>query len=218
MNEQILKTIEALKKNNMNALYIERQEDIVPFLEKEVLFEGATITAGGSVSLNESGVWALLNSGKYNFLDRNREGITAEEKQYVFKTAIGGDFYFCSSNAVTEKGELINVDGFSNRISSIAFGPQKVVMIVGINKIVENATEGLLRVKKIAAPKNCVRLGINNPCAKLGHCVSLLKSDNPDFTDGCSAERRICANYLISGRQQVKDRITVIICGDELGY
>lgn len=218
MNEQILKTIEALKKNNMNALYIERKEDIVPYLEKEVLFPGATITAGGSVSLNESGVWDLLKSGKYKFLDRNREGITAEEKQEVFKTAIGGDFYFCSSNAVTEKGELINVDGFCNRISSIAFGPQKVVMVVGVNKIVENATEGLLRVKKIAAPKNCVRLGINNPCAKLGHCVSILKSDNPDFTDGCSAERRICANYLISGRQQVKDRITVIICGDELGY
>lgn len=218
MNEQVLKTIEALKKNNMNALYIERKEDIVPYLEKEILFEGTTITAGGSVSLNESGVWALLNSGKYNFLDRNREGITAEEKQEVFKTAIGCDFYFCSSNAVTEKGELINVDGFCNRISSIAFGPKKVVMIVGINKLVKNATEGLLRVKKIAAPKNCVRLGINNPCAKLGHCVSLLKSDNPDFTDGCSAERRICANYLISGRQQVKDRITVILCGDELGY
>ena len=85
-------------------------------------------------------------------------------------------------------------------------------------KMPRNIDEGLLRIKKITAPKNCVRLGIDSPCAKLGHCVSLEKSDNPAFTDGCDFSRRICANYLVSGRQQVKDRITVILCGEPLGY
>lgn len=182
------------------------------------MFEGATVTAGGSVSIKESGVWELINSGKYNFLDRTREGITAEEKQEVFRQAIGCDFFFCSSNAITEKGELVNVDGFANRISAIAFGPQRVIMVVGANKIVKDTQEAFLRIKKIAAPRNSVRLGIDNPCAKLGHCVSLLKNDKPDITDGCNCEGRICANYLVSGRQQNKDRITVIICGESLGY
>lgn len=170
------------------------------------------------MSLIESGVWELLNNGNYRFLDRNRQGITPEEQAEIYKSCIGADFYFCSANAVTEKGELVNVDGFANRISSIAFGPKKVIMIVGVNKIVKDVSEGLLRVKKIAAPKNCVRLGINNPCAKLGHCVSLEKCENPDFADGCNSDRRICTQYLISGRQREKNRITVIICGEDLGY
>lgn len=217
MNERIERVITALRKNNMQGIYVPCINDITKTV-KDLLFEGATIAAGGSVSLKESGVWELINSGNYQFFDRNREGITPEEKQEVFRKVIGADFYFCSTNALTENGELLNVDGFANRISAIAFGPKKVIMIVGANKIVPSLDDAFLRVKKVAAPKNCVRLGINSPCAKLGHCVSLLKSDNPAFTDGCDFERRICANYLVSGRQQVKDRITVILCGEDLGY
>lgn len=217
MNERIERVITALRKNNMQGIYIPCINDITKTV-KDLMFDGAVIAAGGSVSLKESGVWELIAGGNYNFYDRNREGITAEEKQEVFRKVIGADFYFCSTNAITEKGELLNVDGFANRIAAIAFGPKKVIMIVGANKIVPTLEDAFLRVKKIAAPKNCVRLGINSPCTKLGHCVSLLKSDNPAFTDGCDFERRICANYLVSGKQQIKDRITVILCGEELGY
>lgn len=209
--------IKALEKNNMQGIYVPCINDIAPIVE-DMLFDGCVITAGGSVSVMESGVWDIINKDCYNFYDRTKQGITQEEKTEAFRQSIGADFFFCSSNALTKNGELINVDGFANRISSIAFGPKKVVMIVGINKIVEDINEGFLRVKKIAAPKNCVRLNIDSPCAKLGHCVSLLKSDNPAITDGCNHERRICADYLISARQQIKDRITVIICGEELGY
>lgn len=217
MKERIERVITALEKNNMQGIYVPCIIDI-PRVVENLLFEGALITAGGSVSLKESGVWELINSGKYNFLDRNREGITPEEKQEVFRQTIGCDFFLCSSNALTEKGELVNVDGFANRISAIAFGPRRVIMVVGANKIVKDTQEAFLRIKKIAAPRNSVRLGIDNPCAKLGHCVSLLKNSNPDITDGCNCERRICAEYLVSGRQQIKDRITVIICGEALGY
>ena len=217
MNKNIENVITALRKNNMQGIYVPCINDITGTVEK-LLTPDCTIAAGGSVSLHESGVWELINRDCYKFTDRNREGITPEERQQVFKNVIGTDFYFCSTNALTENGELLNVDGFANRISAIAFGPKKVIMIVGVNKIVKDINEAFLRVKKIAAPKNCVRLGINAPCAKLGHCVSLLNNDNPSFTDGCQYERRICANYLITGRQQVKDRITVIICGEPLGY
>lgn len=217
MNERIERVITALQKNNVEGIYIPSINDIVKTVE-DMLFPNCVITAGGSTSIKESGVWDLINRDCYNFYDRTREGITPEEQQEIFKTVIGSDFYFCSTNALTEKGELINVDGFSNRIAAIAFGPKRVIMVVGANKIVKDLEEGFLRIKKIAAPKNCVRLGINSPCSKLGHCVSLLKTDNPAITDGCDFERRICANYLITGRQKQSGRITVLICGEDLGY
>ena len=217
MNERIKRVITALDKNNMQGIYVPCINDIRRTVE-EMLYHDCVITAGGSVSLHESGVWELINKDCYRFFDRNKEGITLAEREEVFRKVIGTDFYFCSTNAITENGELLNVDGFANRISAIAFGPKKVIMIVGANKIVKDINEAFLRVKKIAAPKNCVRLGIDSPCAKLGHCISLLNSNNPNFTDGCNIDRRICANYLVSGRQQVKNRITVIICGEDLGY
>ena len=170
------------------------------------------------MSVAECGINELLQNPKYRFLDRSRQGITPQEQQECFKASVGADFFFCSTNAVTENGELLNVDGLANRISSIAFGPKKVVMIVGKNKIVPDLQSAFLRVKKIAAPKNCVRLGIDNPCAKLGHCVSLEKSENPAFTDGCQSPRRICINYITSGFQREIGRITILLCEEALGY
>ncbi len=217
MDKRIETVIGALKANNIDALYAKDKDEIKQIV-KDMLFKDCVITAGGSMSVVESGVWDIISSGEYRFFNRSAAGITEEEKQNAFRQAIGSDFFFCSTNAVTEKGELVNVDGFSNRVASIVFGPKKVVMIVGKNKIVKDASEGLLRVKKIAAPKNTVRLGLDTPCAKLGHCVALLKNDNPDFTDGCKSENRICISYVINAFQRIKNRITVIICEDELGY
>ena len=217
MDKKITLVIDALKKNNMSAMFCEKKEEIVPII-KEMLFDGCIITAGGSVSLKESGVWDLIQSENYNFLDRSKQGITPAEQQEAFKAAIGCDFFFCSTNALTENGELINVDGFCNRISSIAFGPKKVIMVVGSNKIVPNINEGFLRIKREVAPKNCVRLGIDSPCAKLGHCISLEKSDSPNMTDGCDYSGRICCSYMVNAHQRIKDRITVILCGEPLGY
>ena len=211
------KVIENLKKNNINVIICAKKEEI-PAIVENMLFDGAKISAGGSVSVKECGVWEVINKPNYQFFDRGRPGITPEEQQQVFKEVIGCDFYFCSANAVTENGELLNVDGFSNRISAIAFGPKKVIMVVGKNKIVKDLNEAFLRVKKVAAPKNCVRLGIENPCAKLGHCVSLLNNDNPTFTDGCRNPRRICVNYLVSGPQRDNGRLNVILCDEDLGY
>jgi len=217
LTTRIQNTINALKKNNMDAFFVETREEAVKKVE-EMLFTGATITLGGSVSVKESGVFDLICDKKYNLLDRNKKGITPLEQFNTYKETIGGDFYFCSSNAVTEKGELVNVDGNANRVSAIAFGPKKVIMIVGINKIVKDVNEGFLRVKKTAAPKNCERLNLDNPCRKLGYCVSLCNNDNPDMTDGCNTDTRICRHYLVSAKQKETSRITVILVGEDLGY
>lgn len=217
MTEQIQKLFKNLEKNRIQPIFAENSDEAVNIV-KNMLFDGCVITAGGSMSLVDSGVWQLLESGNYNFMDRSRAGITPEEQQECFKAAIGADFFFCSANAITENGELLNVDGFANRISSIAFGPKKVVMVVGVNKIVPDLKSAFLRVKKIAAPQNCIRLGIDNPCAKLGHCVSLLNNPDPDFADGCLKDTRICCDYLVSALQRLKDRITVILVNENLGY
>ncbi len=217
MTEQIKRTFEKLEQNKIKPVYAENKAEAVNIV-KNILFDGCVITAGGSMSLAESGVLQLLKSGKYNFFDRAESGITPERQQECFKASIGADFFFCSTNALTENGELLNVDGFANRISSIAFGPKRVIMIVGKNKIVPDLKSAFLRVKKIAAPKNCVRLGIDNPCAKLGHCVSLEKTDTPDFADGCKKDTRICCDYLVTALQRQRGRITVILVNEDLGY
>ncbi len=217
MDKKFEKIIAALERNKMVGLYAETKEQALETVQN-MLFEGCTITTGGSISLIETGVWKLIHDPKYRFADRNKPGLTEEEKEEVLRSNVGVDFFFCSSNAITENGELINVDGFCNRIAAIAFGPRRVVMIVGKNKIVPTVEEGILRVKKIAAPKNCQRLRLDTPCAKLGHCVSLERTDCPAMTDGCDSDRRICCDYLISARQRIPDRITVILVNEDLGY
>ncbi len=217
MTNQIEKLFKNLEKNRMQPIFAETKDDAVQIV-KDMLFDGCVITAGGSVSVKECGIDKIINDPRYNFRDRSKAGITPDEQQECFKASIGADFFFTSSNAITENGELLNVDGFANRISSIAFGPKKVVMIVGVNKIVPDLKSAFLRVKKVAAPKNCVRLGLDNPCAKLGHCVSLLNSPDPDFADGCNCDTRICCDYLVSALQRQKDRITVILVNESLGY
>ncbi len=217
MTKQIETLFKNLEKNRIQPIFAETRADAAKIV-KEMLFDGCVITAGGSMSLKECGIDKILNDPRYTFKDRAKWGITPQEQQDCFKASIGADFFFCSSNAITEKGELLNVDGFANRISSIAFGPKKVVMVVGVNKIVPDLKSAFLRVKKIAAPKNCVRLGVDNPCAKLGHCVSLLNSPDPDFADGCSLDSRICCDYLVSAMQRQKDRITVILVNESIGY
>lgn len=217
MNELFESVIAALRRNQINGIYVKDSREAVETV-RQMLPAGCTITAGGSQSLIQSGVWALINEPQYRFMDRNRAGLSPQERQEVFRQAVGCDYFFCSTNAITESGELLNVDGFCNRIAGIAFGPEHVVMIVGKNKIVKDLDAAFLRVKKVAAPKNCVRLGIDTPCSKLGHCVSLCKTDHPAFTAGCDHPRRICAGYLVTGYQQKPDRITVLLVDEELGF
>lgn len=162
MNAVIEKTMKNLERNNMKAYYAENKARVCEIV-KGMLFPGAVITAGGSMSLNESGVWDIISDPEYKFFNRLKPGISEEERLEIFRAAIGCDFFFCSSNAVTENGELINVDGNANRVSSICFGPKKVVMVVGANKIVKNVDEGILRVKKTAAPMNTARLSVDAP-------------------------------------------------------
>ena len=212
--KRINKTGENLRKNNMEFYYAETAGDVAGIVET-LIKEGDTITNGGTMTMAECGLTQLLNNGKYNYLDRSK--MTPEEIQKLYIDAFSADVYISSSNAITEDGVLYNVDGNSNRIAAIAFGPKSVIIIAGCNKIVRDLNEAELRVKTIAAPANCERLSCETYCKEKGECVSLSKADRQIYS-GCSGDGRICCNYLISAQQRHKGRIKVIIVSETLGY
>lgn len=216
MNEQIINTMNALKKNNMVPFYAETKEEALEIL-KGFIKENDVVGLGGSMTLKEIGATSLVRGGGYNVIDRYDENLTPEERNECLRKSLLSDVFLTSSNAVSEKGELINVDGFGNRGAALVFGPKIVVVVVGKNKIVKDAEEGFKRIKEIAGPKNCQRLNKNNYCAYKNECVAL-KNGEESISDGCASQTRICCSYIVQSYQLIKDRIKVIICNEDLGY
>lgn len=214
IEKRINKTGENLRKNNMDFYYAPTKEDVKEIV-KSLLNKGDVITNGGTMTMAECGLYELVESPEYQYLDRSK--YSPDEIPELYRKAFFADVYISSSNAITEDGVLYNVDGNSNRIAAIAYGPKSVIIIAGYNKIVKNLEQAEIRVKTESAPPNCVRLDCKTYCAETGECVSLSKSDR-QITDGCSGDGRICCNYLISAHQRHKGRIKVIIVGEELGY
>ena len=213
MNEVIQKVVEALRKNHMGAEYVSTKEDVLP-LVKSLIPVGSTVATGGSRTLDECGVTDLLRSADYVYYDRNDPSLSAEEKAAMTTKGATADVYLCSSNAITEQGVLYNVDGFSNRVAAIANGPKKVILVVGVNKIVPNLEAAIHRVKTIAAPLNTKRLHCDTYCRQTGVCMGV----DGAMTDGCHSPGRICCSYLISAQQRMENRIHVILVGETLGF
>lgn len=205
MEERIQRTMSALERNNMKAYYAENRDELFDIV-RGLVKNDKLITAGGSVTLEESGVKQLLMTEfKGVYLDRS-EGKTPEEVEDILHKAFVSDTFFASSNAVTEDGELYNVDGRGNRVSAMIYGPTQVVLIVGVNKIVRDMEEAVCRVEQVAAPKNTRRLNSGTPCEITGSCAH------------CRSRGRICCSYVRMAQQRVKDRIKVIIVNESLGY
>ena len=110
-----------------------------------------------------------------------------------------------STNAITLDGELVNIDGSGNRVACLAFGPNEVIVVAGMNKVVSNVEEGIARSRNFAAPPNTVRLGCDTPCAKIGQCGNCLNDT-------------ICCQIVVTRASRVPGRIKVILVGEELGY
>ena len=206
INEQkIIRTIEALEKNNMNGYLVENEEELIDKI-KEIVSEGSMVACGGSMSLFETGVIDHLRSDRYKFLDRYKEGLTKEEVVKIYKEAFFADAYFSSSNAITEDGQLYNVDGNGNRVAALLYGPEKVIIICGVNKIVATLEDAIKRNEAVSAPANAKRLNKNTPCTKVGYCMN------------CNSKERICSEYTVIKRQSIKGRIHVIFLNKEIGY
>lgn len=206
VNEQkILRTIGALNRNNMNGYLVNTKEELIKKI-KDLVKENATVSCGGSMSLLETGVIEHLRSGRYNFLDRDKDGLSREEIKKICKESFFADAYFASSNAVTEDGKLYNVDRNGNRVAAMLFGPEKVILIVGVNKIVKDIEEAVKRNREISAPANAKRLNRNTPCAKAGYCMD------------CNSNEKVCREFTVISSQLNKDRIHVIFINENIGY
>lgn len=208
------KTKNALENNNMTAYTVKTKEEAADIV-RSLLKKGDVIASGGSVTLNQCGITDIIKSPDYIYLGRN--SVAPDKTAEIFRKSFSADVYLCSSNAITENGELYNVDGNSNRVAAIAYGPKSVIIIAGYNKIVRNIEEASNRVKKTAAPANTVRLQCDTYCSKSGECAAFTK-ESQDITSGCSSDERICCNFLISAKQRHKGRIKVILVAENLGF
>ena len=204
---QVERTIKALAKNRIGAVYAPTCQDAVQAV-RELLHPGDTVSCGGSMTLAECGVMDLLKNGDYQFLDRS-----VGDAQEVYRRTFSADAFLMSANAITEEGELYNVDGNGNRVAALIFGPKRVIVVAGVNKIVRNLDEAIARVKCMAAPANGVRLGTGTPCAQMGKCAGA----KGGMTAGCASEKRMCCQYVVTGYQRT-DRIRVVLVGEPLGY
>ncbi len=204
-----------LEKNNMKPYFCNTSKDAAE-LVKTLLNKGDVVATGGSATLGTTGILEMLRNGDYEFIDRAK-ATTPEEMEEVYLGAFRADAYLMSTNALLRSGVLYNVDGNSNRVAALLYGPKSVIIVCGYNKIVENLEEAVYRMKTVAAPLNTKRLTTGSYCEHAGECVSL-KLDNPSMCDGCSGTGRICCNYVLTAQQRKKDRIKVIIVGEELGF
>lgn len=202
---RVEKTIKALEKNCMKGYYVKNEAELIELIDS-LIANDKLITAGGSMTLAETGVTAHLNE-KYSGIFADRASCqNQDEVEEVFRKAYISDTYFASTNAVTENGELYNIDGNGNRVSAMIFGPKQVILVVGTNKIVADLEAAKKRLEKIACPANTVRLNCDTPCKVVGECQK------------CHSPARICCSYVTLAQQRKKDRIKVIFINGNYGY
>ena len=205
IEKRIQKTIANLQRHNMAGYYARTCEEAVS-IALSLMTPGETVSTGGSVTLKETGMMDKLRDGTFHYLDRSVPGLTKEQIELLHRQTFSADTYLMSSNAITETGELYNVDGNSNRVAALAYGPKQVIILAGYNKIVPDLKAAVTRVEKIAAPANTTQLHSGTPCIVTGEC------------EHCTAPLRACCNFMVTGFQRQKNRVKVILIGEELGF
>ncbi len=195
------KVIKGLESRNMSGYYAANKKEALA-KALELIPEGSSIGMGGAMSAFEIGLVDALKNGNYNFIDR----ATASDPRELMLATYGADVFLASANAITEDGVMVNIDGNSNRVSAIAHGPQKVVFIVGMNKVCDDLDGAMKRARNVAAPINAQRFGLSTPCAKTGSCFD------------CKSPDTICCQFLITRFSRHEGRIHVILVNDSLGF
>lgn len=196
--------MKGLKKRHMEGHYCDTIDEACA-LALSMVPENSSVSFGGSVTLDETGVLAKLRTREDITLYDRATATTPEENKKIMHDALLCDYYFMSSNAITTDGELINIDGNGNRVAALIYGPENVIMIAGMNKIVTSVEEGIIRTRNVASPQNCIRLEKDTPCKVNGVCGNCLKDT-------------ICDQIVITRASRVPNRIKVILVGEELGF
>lgn len=165
------------------------------------------VSFGGSMTVLAAGLLDSLKAvKKLEVMDTFDRTISPEAMIELRRQALLSDLYLCSVNALTTDGVLMLLDGIGNRTASVQFGPKKVVLLVGRNKICRDIEDGVARIKQVAAPANCVRLNKKTPCVKTGYCMD------------CKSPDRICSAWSIMTRSHPKERIHVVLINEDMGF
>jgi len=201
-------TIKNLKRNGMEAFFYDNKDQA----KKSILSmipEGCSVGMAGSMTLKQMGILDELSSGKWKVYNQYLPQLTKEESLKIRREGTLADYFLSGTNAVTLNGELINISGMGNKIAGLAYA-EKVIIAAGVNKIVRNVEQGIERTRHYSAPVNARRLDINTPCKKTGLC-DYLACYPPDYD-------RICNQLLIIEGERKKNRITVVLVGEVLGF
>jgi hypothetical protein len=206
LNEhQIQRTLKTLERNGFKSVYAPTKSEALSEALK-LISKDAKVGIGGSVTIREIDLVEELRKRGNEVLETWRK-ITAEEDQAIRKGHLTCDVFVSSSNAVTEDGKLVNADGTGNRVAAMIFGPPRVIIVAGANKIVKDAHEGIERIRRIAAPLNVKRVGGKTPCT-LDACN----------LEECSPPSRHCHAITILEKCPTRTDTTVILVGEELGF
>lgn len=195
------KVIKGLKSRKMNGYYAASREEALK-IALELIPEGSEVNMGGCMSAIQIGLFDELKNGPYNFIDRD----DTDDRRAAMIAAFNADVFLASANAITEDGIMVNIDGAANRIAALAFGPRKLVHIVGMNKVCADVHDAIKRARNVAAPINAQRFGLSTPCSKTGACGD------------CKSEDCICCQMLITRFAMDPDRVHVILVNDDLGF
>jgi len=199
------KTAAALQNNGFSAALFANRQEVRSFLI-EAAKDASIVGFGGSMTLAQIGVAGELKRAGKTLLVHGRSGLDPEERFAVMRRQLNCDIFFSSTNALTIKGQLVNIDGTGNRVGAMAFGPPRVVIIAGVNKIVHDLDSALRRIKEVVVPPNAHRMGYAPPCTKTGVCVD------------CNSPERVCRITTIIERQPRNTQITVCLVNETLGY
>ncbi len=205
VDERSKKTVEKLMVHEFKAIYVRTKEEAAQELWKHIT-PGQKVGVGGSLTIRGLGILEKLETQGYIIYDHWKSGLRPENILETRKSQMTSDLFLTSANAITANGELVNIDGIGNRVNALNFGPGKVILVVGHNKIVDNVEEGIKRIKNVAAPLNARRLNIDVPCAKVGKYVD------------CNSPNRICRVIVIHERKPSWTDILIILVGEELGF
>lgn len=197
------RVVDTLNRNGFHAQFVDNKKEALEAALELIDFK-ATVGMGGSMTVKAIGLKdALLTRGNTVF---DHQGAKGEEGVKIRHQELSSDVFVCSTNALTLNGELINVDGTGNRLAAMLYGPKRVVMVVGANKIVRDEAAGRERIKMCAAPLNIGRMGRKTPCSVTGMCME------------CNSPERICNATLIMHRPMGEADFHIIVVGEALGY
>ena len=196
--------IKNFEKKNIEAFYCENSQKAVE-LAMDIMKDGRIVSSGGSVTLEETGLLDAVRNSEHTFIDRTFAK-TPEDMKAAYIAAVSSDYFLMSANAVTIEGELINIDGNGNRVACLIHGPEHVILLVGMNKVVTDVEAGIKRIQNFSSPANAAVFNKKTPCGVTGHCGN------------CHSPECMCCQVVVTRHSRHTGRIKVILIGEELGH